>query len=100
MITGNIGHSMRFVLGAGAVWALVACAQDPWMVPVQSAATKDPCDEANDYGRRAAAADNAQVKLGLQRIADTKSRECAAKSTGVTAGPNAPSNPGSTGASH
>jgi hypothetical protein len=100
MITGNIGQSMRFILGAGAVCAMVACAQDPWLQPVQQpATTRDACEEASDYAHRAAAAKDEKVRAGLQRIADSKSRECADKTTNVSAGPNTPSNAGSTGAS-
>jgi hypothetical protein len=89
---------MRLVLGAAAAFALVACSQDAFVTRVPTPAAKDPCDEAAEYGRRAAAANEARAKAGLQKIADSKSRECAAK-TGESAGPSAPSNPASSGAS-
>jgi hypothetical protein len=89
MVMRNLGQSMRFILGAVSACALVACAES--VVPsVQPAATKDVCDEAAEYGRRAAAAEGEQVRAALQRIADTKSRACAAKAS-VGLGPSAPS---------
>jgi hypothetical protein len=81
---------MRFILRAVSACALVACAQNVLPSPAQPAAVKDVCDEAAEYGRRAAAAEGAEVRAALQRIADTKSRECAAK-TSVSLGPDAPS---------
>jgi hypothetical protein len=98
MMMRNIGRSMRFIWGAVSACGLVACAQTAVPSPVQPAATKDACDEAADYGRRAAAAEGEQVKAALQRIADTKSHECAAK-TSVSLGPSAPSSSASAAAS-
>jgi hypothetical protein len=92
MIIRNLGQSMRFISCAVASCALVACAQTAVPPPAHPAATKDVCDEAAEYGRRAAAAEGEQVKAALQRIADTKSRECAAR-TSVSLGPSAPSSP-------
>jgi hypothetical protein len=97
MMMRNLGQSMRFVLGVMSACALVACAETSVPSPAHPAATKDACDEAADYGRRAAAAEGEQVKAALQRIADTKSRECAAK-TSVSLGPTAPSSSASASA--
>lgn len=97
MIIRNHGQSMRFILGAMSACALVACAETAVPAPVHPAATKDACDEAAEYGRRAAAAEGEQVRAALQRIADTKSRECAAK-TSVSLGPSAPSSSASASA--
>jgi hypothetical protein len=74
----NLGRSMRFILGAASACALVACAENTIPAPVQPAATRNVCDEAKDYRGRAAAADSAGVRAALQRIADSKSHECAA----------------------
>jgi hypothetical protein len=90
MITRHIGQSMRFILGAVAACALVACAENAFLQPVQPAAAKDACEEAAEYSRRAAAANDEKVRAGLQKIADTKSHDCAAK-TSVSAGHNQPS---------
>jgi hypothetical protein len=79
MILRHSGQSMRFILGAMSVGAIVACTQDPWLEPVQPVPTRDVCDEAAEYSRRAAAAHTEQVRTALQRIADTKSGKCAAK---------------------
>jgi hypothetical protein len=98
MITQSLKQSMRFVSGALSACALIACAQTAVPSPVHPAARKDVCDEAAEYGRRAAAAEGEQVRAALQRIADTKSRECAAK-TSVSLGPTAPSSSASASAS-
>jgi hypothetical protein len=98
MITRSLEQSMRFILGAVSTCALFACAQTAVPSPVHPAATRDICDEAAEYGRRAAAAEGEQVRAALQRIADTKSRECAAK-TSVSLGPTAPSSSASASAS-
>jgi hypothetical protein len=98
MILRNGEQSLRFILSVMSACTLVACSQDAFVTRVPTPPAKDPCVEAADYGRRAAAANDANVKAGLQRIADSRSRECAAK-TGETAGPSAPSNPASSGAS-
>jgi hypothetical protein len=89
MFPRNIGQSTRFILGAVSACALVACTQDAFLMRVPATPTKDACEEAAEYGRRAAAADDDRVKAGLQRIADSKSRECAAK-TGVSDAPSVP----------
>jgi hypothetical protein len=90
MTMRNQWQSLRFILRGVSAFALVACAQNAVSSPAQPAAAKDVCDEATEYGRRAAAAEGAEVRAALQRIADTKSRECAAK-TSVSLGPSAPS---------
>jgi hypothetical protein len=97
MMMRNLGQSMRLVLGAMSACTLVACAATAVPPPVHPAATKDACDEAAEYSRRAAAAEGEQVKAALQRIADTKSRECAAR-TSVSLGPTAPSSSASASA--
>jgi hypothetical protein len=98
MIKQNLGQSMRFILGAVSAGALVACAQEAVPAPAHPAATKDVCDEAAEYARRAAAAEGEQVRAALQRIADSKSRECASKTT-VSLGPSEPSSPAAASAS-
>jgi hypothetical protein len=90
MNTRNIWQSARFILGAALACALVACAENAVPSRVQPPAAKDVCDEASEYGSRAAAAYSSQVRAALQRIADTKKHECAAK-TSVSLGQSAPS---------
>jgi hypothetical protein len=82
MRTSKMGQSLRLVMTAASACALVACVENavpPSQVP--RPATKDVCEEATEYGRRVAAADSEQVRAALQRIANTKSRECAAKTS-------------------
>jgi hypothetical protein len=79
-----MSQSTPFILGAALACALVACAENTVPSRVQSPATGDVCDEAAEYGRRAAAAYGSQVRAALQRIADTKTRECAAKTNATT----------------
>jgi hypothetical protein len=90
MNTWNIGQSARLILGAVSACALVACAESAVPAHAEHPAITNVCDEAAEYDRRAAAAYSAEVRAALRRIADTKSRECAAK-TSVTLGPGAPS---------
>jgi hypothetical protein len=72
---------MRIIQGAVTECALDACAENAIPPPDQPAAARTACDEATEYSRRAAAADSAQVRAALQRLADSKSRECAATTT-------------------
>jgi hypothetical protein len=83
----NVWQSARFVVGALLVCGLGACAENAAPPRVEAAAHKDVCEEAADYTRRAAQYDGA-VRAALQKIASTKSRECAAK-TKANLGPTA-----------
>ncbi len=62
-------------------FALYACVENASPSQMEAAASKDACDEALEYAQRAAQADS-PVKEALERIANTKSRECAKKKTG------------------
>jgi hypothetical protein len=99
MTIRNLGQSMRIILSALSAGALIACAQEAVPAPTQPVATKDACDEATDYAHRAGEAPGPQVKEALQRIADTKQQECAAKTNVSRLVPGAPSASGAPAAS-
>jgi hypothetical protein len=88
----NAWQPVRFLIGALLGWSafgLGACTENLGSARVVPAAIKDVCDEAVEYARRTEQADG-RVKVALQRIADTKSRECKAR-TSSGLGPDSPS---------
>jgi hypothetical protein len=97
MAIGYLRHRARLLAGALlashleiVVMATIAegCVDQAPPPRLESAPAKDACNEAADYARRAAEAEP-PAKSALEQIANTKSRECAAK-TNTSLGPTAP----------
>jgi hypothetical protein len=69
---------------ASAACGSLGAAGEPSAPTVARATAHDPCDEASTYQRRAQEADG-EVRAALQRIAESKSQECAASSKNAPA---------------